>query len=251
MLETTVLLVLGLLIGSFLNVVILRYNTGRSLGGRSGCLSCNKRLHWYELLPVFSYLAQKGKCRGCASKISIQYPLVEVSTAILFALVAWRFADDLVNLIFFLLVIPVLVVLVAYDTKHKIIPNFFVYFFIFLALVKVLLISPGWDGWLGGLVLAGFLGFLWLVSSGRWLGFGDVKLVLGIGLILGWRGGLSALCLSVWIGAAVGLILIFIGRAKLFRFQKYITMKSELPFAPFLVLGFLLNLLFSINVLPF
>src|SRR3989344_148921 len=80
-------LCLGAIVGSYLNVLILRYNTGRSSQGRSSCMSCQKRLSWYELIPVLSYIVLRGRCRSCTSKISLQYPLVEGGLAVLFLLV--------------------------------------------------------------------------------------------------------------------------------------------------------------------
>ena len=76
---------LGLIIGSFLNVVILRYNTGRSFGGRSACMTCQSELKAYELIPLFSFITLRGRCLSCKTKISIQYPLVEFATGLIFA----------------------------------------------------------------------------------------------------------------------------------------------------------------------
>lgn len=247
----------GLIIGSFLNVVILRYQTGRSLSGRSGCLSCNRKLRWYELVPVFSFFLQKGHCRGCQSKISWQYPLVELLTGFLFVLVAWHFPGDWPAIIFYWLITSLLVIIVVYDFKHKIIPDRFVFALIILSLLKpiILLDSPillnlGL-GVVGALAVSLPLFLLWLVSRGRWLGFGDVKLALGVGLLLGWQFGLSALMISFWLGAIIGLFLIAWGKTRLWRKGKSYTMKSEVPFAPFLILGFWLVFFFSINVLIF
>src|ERR1035437_5579006 len=88
---TIIFFVFGLIIGSFLNVVILRLNTKRSLGGRSACMSCMNKLSWYELIPVFSFLGLKGRCRNCKTKISIQYPLVELVTGLIFASLFLKF----------------------------------------------------------------------------------------------------------------------------------------------------------------
>lgn len=99
----------GLIIGSFLNVVIYRYNTGRSVQGRSGCLSCGKTLSAVELIPLFSFIFQKGKCHGCGSKISWQYPLVEFSTGIAFTLIAFKYFDLLfISPIYFALLFVIL-----------------------------------------------------------------------------------------------------------------------------------------------
>lgn len=248
---------LGLIVGSFLNVVIFRYQTGRTLRGRSGCLACGKKLVWYELFPVLSFCWQGGRCRGCRTKISWQYPLIELSTGLLFALTYWHFANDWSSLIFYWLINSLLLVIVAYDYRHQIIPDRFVFAFIILALVRpifwpssAMFIDFGWI-LVGGLITALPLLILWLISRGRWLGFGDVKLALGIGLVLGWSLGLSALILAFWLGAAIGLFLIVWGKTKLWRKKKSYTMKSEVPFAPFLVLGFWLVFFLSINVLIF
>src|ERR1700748_3830531 len=90
---TIVFLGLGLIIGSFLNVVIFRLNTERSFGGRSACMVCRNKLAWYDLIPVFSFLFLLGRCRNCKTKISVQYPLVELGAGIIFALLFLKFQD--------------------------------------------------------------------------------------------------------------------------------------------------------------
>lgn len=239
----------GLIVGSFLNVLILRYNTGRSLGGRSGCLSCGKKLSWYELVPVLSFFLQRGRCRGCRSKISWQYPLVELFTGAIFSLVAWYFWPTPGLMIFSWLVATVSIFIFAYDWRHQIIPDSATVILIFLAILRVLFFGPG----VLNSVLTGagfFLAFwaLWYFSGGRWLGFGDAKLVLAIGLLLGWEQGITALCLAFWLGAIVGLALIAIGRAgKLLRHRRRYTIKSEIPFAPFILIGAWLSVILQIN----
>ncbi len=250
-----IVFILGLIIGSFLNVVILRYNTGRSLGGRSGCFSCGKVLHWYELLPVISFLVQGGKCRGCGSKVSWQYPLVEFATGLLFALVYSVFASAGGILIaLYLIVASLLVVITVYDLRHKIIPDLFVFLFIFLGLLQAFFL-PGSllvnieATIIGGLATALPLFLLWAVSRGRWLGFGDVKLALGMGLFLGVRNGLSSLMLAFWLGAIIGVALITIPKLLKKKKKGAYHMKSELPFAPFLIVSFLISLLLNFNVI--
>jgi leader peptidase (prepilin peptidase)/N-methyltransferase len=247
----------GLIIGSFLNVIILRYKTGRTLSGRSGCLSCGKKLNWHELFPVFSFLVQGGRCRGCKSKISWQYPLVEILTGLLFLLIFWHSADNWLATIFYWVIASLLIIITVYDFRHQIIPDRFVFTFILLGLLQPLILSDhpvltntGW-GIVGGIVTALPLFVLWLISRGRWLGFGDVKLALGVGLLLGWQFGLSALVIAFWVGALIGLFLIAWGKTQLWRKGKSYTMKSEVPFAPFLILGFWLVFFLSINVLIF
>ena len=121
----------GLIIGSFLNVVIYRFNTGRTLGGRSACMSCMRKLSWYELIPLGSYLVQAGKCRGCKTKISFQYPLVELITGLIFAILFLKFQylfwTDIgsfsFTIAFYAAIFSVLMIISVYDLKHKIIPD--------------------------------------------------------------------------------------------------------------------------------
>ena len=112
----------GLIIGSFLNVIILRLHTGQSSSGRSGCMSCGAQLSWTELVPVFSFFALRGRCKTCGSSISHQYWIVEVLTAVLFALIASQNFGLLISA-FYVVVASLLVVIGAYDLRHTIIPN--------------------------------------------------------------------------------------------------------------------------------
>lgn len=248
------LFILGLFVGSFLNVLIYRFNTGLSfVSGRSHCFSCGKKLSTYELIPIVSYLIQKGKCVNCKSKISLQYPVVELITGIIFALVG-TVIDPLktfASFVLFLDIIAIFSLLIAisvYDFKHTIIPNAFVYSFIGLSLLykmvlyKVALFSTYaflYDVAFGALLFIIFF-LIWFLSNGRAMGFGDAKLVFGIGILLGFKNGITALLLSFWIGAIVGIILLFLRR-------KSFTMKSEIPFGPFLALGTAISFFFNIN----
>ena len=248
----------GILIGSFLNVVIYRYNTGKGVDGRSQCLSCSSTLSWYELIPVFSFVALRGKCKNCGSKISLQYPLVELVTGILFALCFWFFFTSnfyylysfLLSLLFGLTASCLLVVISVYDLRHKIVPDGLVYAFVVLGFVQFFVTHPFSKVFefpmildlLAGPIL--FLPFflLWFISGGRWMGLGDGKLALGIGAFLGLARGLSAVVLGFWIGAAWSLLAIVYQkvRSKKAEISGQLGLKSEIPFAPFLILGFFL-----------
>jgi len=255
--------ILGLIVGSFLNVVILRYNTGASLGGRSGCFSCGHGLAWYELVPVMSYLVLKGKCKHCKCKISKQYPIVELLTSFLFVLSAWKFYPDFISMIFYAILLSFLVVIIVYDLKHKIIPDNPTYSFIILAILSPVILgfyrfSPEVIGWkilwnlLGGIVIFLFFFSLWYFSDGRWMGFGDAKLGFGIGALLGLLGAVNAVVLAFWIGALVGLTLIALSKMNKIRaFRHRFSIKSEIPFAPFLVLGLVLNLFWGVTIFAF
>lgn len=258
--------IFGTIVGSFLNVLILRYNTGVSfMKGRSFCFSCGKKLGPLELVPLFSFIWQGGKCKGCQSKISWQYPAIEALTGILFVSVFVKYYGltglyyDTWYVLISLLVMTVLILITVYDIKHKIIPDGLVIAFSVLALLKIvadfflLEATPAEVKahfiyfLLAGPVLALPLFIIWLVSKGNWMGLGDPKLVLGIGWFLGPVMGLSAIILAFWTGALYGLALIILSKFSWHGLK--INHKSEVPFAPFLVLGFLLVFFFNIDIL--
>jgi prepilin signal peptidase PulO-like enzyme (type II secretory pathway) len=238
--------IFGTIIGSFLNVAALRYNSGRSIGGRSSCFSCRHELAWYELIPVLSFLSSGGRCRSCRSKISWQYPLVELATGILFAcLFAYNgLKDGFIQAdIFWAIEFALLIVITIYDYRHKIIPDGLVYAFSLIALLGVFYFGSidFWSLIAGPLLFLPFF-LLWFVSKGRWIGLGDGKLALGIGWALGAIDGGSAIVLGFWIGALVSLAILAFG-------GKRLTIKSEVPFGPFLILGFLLIFFFRWDIL--
>ena len=243
LLDIIIFFILGTIIGSFLNVLVLRYKTGLSfMKGRSKCFSCGKTLSWYELVPVLSFIFIKGKCTDCKSKISIQYPLVEFATGILFSLVFWKVGLSVI-LFPYLIVFSLLIAIFIYDFGHKIIP------FIFL------ISSIGLGGFLNsnnlleilsGPILFSFFAFFWLISGGRWMGFGDAKLALGVGWFLGFSGGVFAILLAFWIGAIWSIFIIILGKLNIYKNK--LTIKSEVPFAPFILFGLLIVFLTSWNL---
>lgn len=239
--------ILGTVIGSFLNVVVYRYKTGMTLGGRSKCFTCSRTLTWVELFPILSFLIQRGACRKCKSKISWQYPLVEALAGLLFILVIYFFpplsAAAAIETVFYLLVTAILVVITVYDIKHKIIPDELSYTFAVVALLHALL-TPSLSHLLAGPLLALPFASLWLVSKGRWMGLGDAKLTLGIGWVLGMSAGISAIILAFWIGAIISVLWM------LFAFKKF-KAHYEIPFGPYLILGMYLVLFFHIQVFDF
>lgn len=230
---------LGLCIGSFLNVVIYQLEgKRRNLFGRSQCPNCQKILQWYELIPVVSFVIQQGQCRKCQKKISKQYPLVELATGILFVL----FWPNILYLFFAI----ILIIVFVYDFKHYLIPDKIIYPAIVVALIcnvgARFIVPLGFDK-LGfdksnpynflsaALIASGFFLILVLISKEKWLGWGDVKLVTLMGLILGWPNILLALLISFVAGAFCGIILIGLKKK---------TIKSQIPFGPFLSVGTLL-----------
>ncbi len=218
--------------GSFLNCIIYRLQTGEGfLKGRSFCPYCKHELSWPDLIPVFSFLLLKGKCRYCQKPISIQYPLVELATALIFLLI---FVFNIQYSIFYILISCFLIIIFVYDLKHYIIPDKIVYPAIILTLIfnfqftifnqfSIFQFSI-----LSAVGAAAFFGALVLVSRGEWMGVGDIKLAFLMGLVLGWPNILVALFLAFFIGAIIGLGLIILGKK---------TLKSEVPFGPFLVAG--------------
>jgi len=250
---------MGTIIGSFLNVVIYRFNTGMSIvKGRSICMTCNRNLRWYELIPVLSFLIQSGKCRRCASKISHQYPLVELITGIVFVLISYKFMSILyfsVNIyllfvILYMFIFSLLIVISVYDLRHKIIPDRLVAVFILVSFFSIfvnpapfgsLFIMPAYTALLAGPILALPFAMLWLFSKGRLMGLGDGKLVLGIGWILGLSAGVCMIILSFWIGTIVSVALMLLSKNKM-------SMKTEIPFAPFLIVSALIVFLFNLDI---
>ncbi|HVU06672.1 MAG TPA: prepilin peptidase [Candidatus Paceibacterota bacterium] len=250
--EYLAVFVFGLIVGSFLNVVILRFNTGMTVSdGRSRCFSCGEELTWSELVPVLSYAFQGGACRKCGSRISPQYPLVEIAGGMAFiaayTMVPGALSGAMPFAAFALtaILLCLYVVIVAYDLKHKIIPDFFSYLagFAALGLVAVDSATTGSVDFMrviGGPALFLFFWFFWKVSKGRWMGLGDGKLALSIGWTLGLVQGLAALLISFWAGAVVSLAAMGYQRvSKKGREGAALGMKSEIPFGPFLVIGFL------------
>lgn len=262
MLTPIILFVFGLCVGSFLNVVISWLEGGRSgLLGRSFCDNCQKTLQWYELIPLFGFLFLKGRCRSCKAKIPLQYPLVELSTGILFLISYFLFLNHFLFLIFYLIIVSLLIVLFVYDCKHYQIPDIIIYPALGLAFLHVILSGIKWsEGSRGSakqpvakatfqeatgffaplsgaqndlvsflfaaLIAAGFFAFLVLISKETWMGWGDVEIAGLMGLLLGWPKVLPALFLAFLIGAIYGIILIGLKKKK---------MKSQVPFGPFLI----------------
>lgn len=255
---TIIFFVFGSIIGSFLNVVILRYNTHKSLGGRSACMSCRKEIKSYDLIPVVSYCALKGRCRHCKTKISVQYPIVEILSGIIFALLFAKFSylfytstlEFSITYAYYVAVFSLLLVIAVYDIKHKIIPDMLALFFGVMAFIGVFLFDiygfyphlPFLSDILAGLCMSAPFAFIWLISKGAWMGLGDAKLAIGLGLILGMSKVLSAVVLTFWSGAIIGIILML--------FSKKYGIKSEIPFAPFLMLGTFLAFIFEIQFFP-
>lgn len=243
----------GAIIGSFLNVFVLRHNTGKRITGRSACASCQHRLQWFELVPIISWVVQGGKCTACGSRISVQYPIVELSTGVLF-FIGSTLGLYVVSTALYFAIVSILIAIAVYDIKHTIIPDTWVYAFAVLALLfsfTLPQVDPTFVDILlrvcVGIALAAPFALVWLVSKGAWMGLGDAKLMFGIGILLGFEQAFFAILISFVVGAVAGLFLIFLSSdfSKIVRgftptlaskrLVRGFTMKSEIPFGPFLI----------------
>ena len=228
-----VALLMGLCIGSFLNVVIYRLPLGQSLvSPRSRCTKCGYELRWYDNLPVLSWAFLGGRCRQCRAPISAQYPIVEIITALLFVLVV-SLTPVGPLLVSRLILVAILVALFGIDLEHQILPNVITLPGIAIGLMFSLIASPGWKdalvgAALGAAVLYGIAAAYYAVRREEGMGMGDVKMLAMIGAFLGWQGVLVTLVLSSFSGAAIGLALIAAQRGG---------MKLALPFGTFLAAG--------------
>ncbi|WP_046173968.1 prepilin peptidase [Domibacillus indicus] len=219
----------GLLFGSFYNVVGLRVPAGKSIvKPRSACSLCGRQLTARDLVPVLSYVALKGRCRGCGAKISILYPVTELATALLF-LYAYLLYGFSVSFWVAVLLFSMLMILVVSDFAYMLIPNkillFFLPFFAVLRLVEPL--DPWWDSLLGAAAGFGLLLLIAVVSNGG-MGGGDIKLFGVLGFVLGTKLVLLAFMLSCFFGAAIGLVLMAAGIVK---------RGKPMPFGPYIALG--------------
>lgn len=252
-----ILFVLGAIVGSFLNVVIVRLGTGISVvRGRSKCFSCGHALAWYDLVPFFSYLFLGGTCRYCRSKISLRYFTVELVTALLFAASAAggmpQTPLDAVYLVLSLAVMSLFVAMAFYDFRHKMIPDVLS---VSAALVSIafsglVVLSGGASWWrlFAGLFAAFPFFFFWAVSRGSWMGLGDAKLALSIGWWLGLAGACGAIMAAVFSGAFVGILILLSEKT---RTGSVRWGKHEIPFGPFLILGAVAAHFFGITLWTF
>ena len=247
------LLFLGLFIGSFLNVLIDRLPNNRSILGRSHCEKCHKTLVWYDLIPLLSFIYLRGKCRYCHTKLSYQYPLLELLTGGMFTLTYLftiyqipniilpgliNLQSLIINLIFNLFMVSCFIVIFFADLKYGIIPDKILLAGVFVALPYIFMIynSEFIIHLLSALGAFLFFLFLYLLTKGRGMGFGDVKLAFLLGLVLGFPAIFYGIYIAFLTGGFVGIILILWKKKKL---------KSSVPFGPFLILGSFIPLFFT------
>lgn len=259
---TILFAIFGLIVGSFLNVVVLRRGT-KTLQGRSQCPKCHNQLTWYELIPVISFIVQFGKCRNCKQKISWQYSVVELLTAVLFYLSSiyllinvvapGNIISSVVSIISFLSIISFGIIISVHDAKTRLVPfswfiGLVVSTVIFLVSYNVMLgfyIPSFFPHLIGILIAAPFL-FLYFISQGRWMGFADIEIIAWMGLYLGIVTGFSAVLSAFYLGALFALL--FIGY-KLLKGSTYQSLRTtRIPFAPFLLASWFITVVFSWNL---
>ncbi len=232
-----IIFIIGICIGSFLNVVILRLKAEKNfVKGRSYCPKCKHILVWYDNIPLLSYFLLKGKCRYCDKKISIQYPIVELATAILFAIafIQWDFiftADyqllitSYLILFTYFLFTSILIIIFVYDLRWYLILDKVSLPAIAIAFILNIIIGYKFtDLLLGGAIAGGFFFLQFVVSRGKWIGGGDIRLGFLIGVMLGWQKTLVALFIAYIAGAIIGFFLMIIKNKK---------MSSKVPFGTF------------------
>jgi leader peptidase (prepilin peptidase)/N-methyltransferase len=223
---------MGAIIGSFLNVCILRWGAEPKqsvVRPPSRCPRCGRGLVWYENIPVISWLLLRARCRGCGKPISMQYPLIELATACIWAFMAWRFGPTL-EAIRGAVFATILLGIAMTDARAYIIPDEFTWGGLVIGLVFSVAIA-GLSG-LGTALIGAAVGFgvLWLVgTAGTWLfkeeamGGGDIKMMAMVGAFVGWQGVLLTIFLGAFIGSLVFLPLLLAGHKKLVPFGIFLS----------------------------
>lgn len=234
--------IIGLAVGSFLNVVIYRIDDLKSIiNTRSHCRHCQKNIPWYDLVPLLSFVFLRGKCRSCKEAISWQYPLVELFTASIFALLAYQFGQNWL-VVFFALIYSILVVIFVHDIKTQYVLDIFSWSLVFFSLITgIILFRHNLLEMLWGIIAGGaLLALLVLISKEKWMGLGDVFIGASLGAILGGPKALLMLFLSFILGSLYGLTMILI---------KKTTIKQALPFTPFIIISSLISLFLGDNII--
>ena len=202
-----IIFIFGIVIGSFLNVCIYRIPKKEDIVKiNSHCMSCNYKLKWYDLVPIFSYICLGGRCRECKTKISIQYPLIEGLNGILYVLVVFVNGFTIESLLYCLM-FSALITLSVIDFRTYEIPFGINLFILALGLIKLATDYRNFLDYLIGFIsVSGFLYLLFLLTKGRGIGGGDIKLMAVSGLMLGWKCNILALAIGCIVGSIVHII---------------------------------------------
>ncbi len=262
----------GTIIGSFVNVLaielepnVFSQKTKKSfwsrINRRSICPKCKKKLEFFELVPILSFIFLRAKCSGCSNKISFRYFFVEIFSGLVFAGLFYFLFQKyflivngfmITEFFYWTLILVGLIVIFLFDFKHKVIPNIVIFPLFFLAVFYSIFnfqtFSFQFVEFFPDLVRSVFFAFpffaLWFLSKGRAIGFADWKLILVLSFFMVdyWQ-NLFFVFASFWVGAIYSLPLVF--------FKKKISMKSEVPFGPFIILAFLIVLFFNLSYFSF
>lgn len=275
-----ILFLFGVIFGSFFNVVTIRYVAGESVfknvGGRSHCMQCGKTIAWYELIPFLSYILQLGKCRSCDARISLQYPIVEFLTGLIFSGVAYLFISrygaytiPYFEIMIWTLALSILLIMSVIDFRLQIIPDSLVVALAALGALRVVgylwypfgnaytrgvvsgtflgsygtmtwPVETAWVNALLGLVVCGlFFSLLFMFTRGMGIGFGDVKLAFAGGFLMGWPDAFVAFIFAFIIGALCSLPLL-ISRKR--------GVHDAIPFGPFMAIGMVIIFVFGYDI---
>lgn len=249
---TVIVSLLGIAVGSFLNVVVFRAKENEPVKGRSKCRACLEPVATIDLIPVVSYFALKGRCRKCTSVLEWQYPVIELATGVLFGLFFVRaamgigypgFVEESEWLLLFArdaIIICFLLIIFVYDFRYSyILDRFSIPAIIIALLLNMALGAPVLSLLLGALLIGAFFAFQFLVSKGRWVGGGDIRMGLLMGAFLGLQLGVVALFLSYVLGAIIGIFLL------VFKHRKP---DSHVPFGTFMALAMLVTMVWGQQV---
>ncbi len=234
--------ILGLVIGSFLNVCICRLPSGGSIvNPGSSCPYCGTPLAPRDLIPVASYLVLGGRCRYCKEPISIQYPIVELLAGLLYAAVVWTYGLTLESLSL-LVFVSLVIICAGTDFNTGLILNSVTFPGIALGIALSLLVPSMTlpESLLGVLVSGGVVWLMFAVTRGRGMGGGDVKFMAMVGAFLGWERGLLTLFLGALVGSVVGIARIALGKQG---------RRDPIPFGPFLSLGAIISMFFGVRII--
>lgn len=235
--------ILGLCVGSFLNVVIIRgLRKEQIIKGSSHCNNCDYTLKWYDNIPVISYILLKGKCRNCGEKISIQYPIIEIITGIS-SLWIYLVNGNTIKTVLYILVIFCMIVISMVDLKIQEIPILLVYIIGIVAIINTILNKSYKDSILGFVAIPVFLLIILLLTSGRGIGGGDIKLEAVLGLLLTWKYSI----LSFYIGC-VSLVIAYPILRKL-KIKGFDT--NKVPFGPYLCFGAFIMMIYGEQIVSF
>ena len=243
--------IFGVSIGSFVQVVATRLNVAPIIKSHSKCLSCGEALRIFDLIPLFSYLFLRGKCRYCKSPFGKENLIVEVFYGVIYVLL-FHFillgqGSLLVSgfwFVYYSLLFIVLGVIALYDLKHTYLPALYLVFYGVLT-ICMLGIRYMYEGdlfvFFSPIIIGLPFVLLWVLSRGKWIGFGDIVLFLGVGAFFGVAQGLAVLLISIWLGAIVG-VMTYVMR------KNHGNTNTAIPFVPFIVIAFLVVLFTDIDI---